>query len=536
MTPRKQNFLSFTLLLTVAAAIFRLFRLDAPLEYDEIWTLEYYATNSIRAIFTELALPNNHPLNSLAVRYTVNLGSAPQWIRLIPYLAGVLSVPLMGIVAFKFWRRKSAALWSMFFLAVLPFAVFHSQQARGYSLQLFFLLLFTVALFLTRRCPVLGAIGIVLGATGAMLTLPTSAFYLAAIGGVAAWRCRKTWKVNRPGMISLAIAGGISLFWVLINFNALQANRGWGIPLDSFSVTFEFLKELAWQNALPLLFAIPALLFCFRRSTPILWIWLCLAAAAIAFNAGQVRTYLPLAAATILLSGMGAAWLTRHFSRRRNVVIWLSVLVSLAGLSAAYQKPYPNWYSIHQMIQELPQEILVIAPANDSYPLAWNSAPDSYQEQLRRIVLFPPEAPPRKLLVISRNGQLSGCTLNGAESPVPVTIPGVPIPFETMQGMLYGLEELNSSPQADELVIAIVRPLPEAETRALLFKLLFTQKDFLTFNIRFSVPITKDDITYRYYIAGGYVTHPENTDWIGFLQKKPGSTTLYRVVPLEKIR
>lgn len=199
MNRRKKRFCLLILGLTGLAALFRIFRLDAALEYDEIWTLENYASASLKVIFTELALPNNHPLNSLAVKLTAFSGGAPQWIRLVPFLAGVLAVPLAGAAAFGLWKRRSAALWSMFFVAVLPQAVLYSQQARGYSLQLFFLLVFTAGLLAARRRPVAGCAGILLGAAGAMLTLPTSAFYLAAIGSAGLYRCRKDYREPPPG-------------------------------------------------------------------------------------------------------------------------------------------------------------------------------------------------------------------------------------------------------------------------------------------------------------------------------------------------
>ena len=314
MNRRKKRFCLLILGLTGLAALFRLFRLDAALEYDEIWTLENYASASLKVIFTELALPNNHPLNSLAVKLTAFSGGAPQWIRLVPFLAGVLAVPLAGAAAFGLWKRRSAALWSMFFVAVLPQAVLYSQQARGYSLQLFFLLVFTAGLFAARRRPVAGCAGILLGAAGAMLTLPTSAFYLAAIGSAGLYRCRKDYRNRLPAAFSLAAAGAGSLIWVLVNLKSFEANRSWGSPIDSFGDLFSFLIDTAGQNLpYPVLFgALTALLLGFRRSRPLLWLWGCLTVSAVAFNAGPPRTYLPLAAATALTAGYGIDLLLRQ--------------------------------------------------------------------------------------------------------------------------------------------------------------------------------------------------------------------------------
>lgn len=535
---RQQKFLLFGLLITAAGALFRLFRLGAALEYDEIWTLEHYAAESLRTIFTTLSLPNNHPLNSLAVKLTTFSGAAPQWIRLAPCIAGVLAIPLAGAVGFGLWRRRKAALWSMFFVAVLPPAVFYSQQARGYSLQLFFLLLFAAGLYAAKRFPWPGCAGIFLGAAGAMLTLPTSAFYLGAAGTAAAFRCRKTWRKHLPAAIALAAAGAFALAWVLVNFKQFQANRSWGIPIGSFAAFGTFLYDTVNETlpAIVLLAAVPALLLRFHRSLPVLWIWLWLIAGAVLFNGGPARTYLPLAAATALLSGGGVALLHHRFPAYGKIVAAVFIVLPLAALAAAYRTPYPDWYAIHRTTQQLPPEVLVLFPATDSNPLAWNNAPDAYREQLRRLAPLPPGHGKRSLLVVSRDGSLTGSTMNGAEREVPVAAEGVPVEFDAMRGTLYELEELDGPPAAGDTVVAFIRPLPEKEAIQRMLTLFSHQKNFLFFNIWLCPPVTEGGATYRYYLAGGNVARPEETDWERFLRERPGATALYRVIPPGKSR
>ena len=120
---RKQFYLTAALLMLLALAL-RLLRFGDALEYDEIWTLESYAAGPVSRIFTDLALPNNHPLNSLLVKLIALTGAPVTWIRLGSLAAGMLAVPLAGITALGLWKRRSTALWAMFFLAVLPGAVF----------------------------------------------------------------------------------------------------------------------------------------------------------------------------------------------------------------------------------------------------------------------------------------------------------------------------------------------------------------------------------------------------------------------------
>ena len=537
MNRRKKRFCLLILGLTGLAALFRLFRLDAALEYDEIWTLENYASASLKVIFTELALPNNHPLNSLAVKLTAFSGGAPQWIRLVPFLAGVLAVPLAGAAAFGLWKRRSAALWSMFFVAVLPQAVFYSQQARGYSLQLFFLLVFTAGLFAARRRPVAGCAGILLGAAGAMLTLPTSAFYLAAIGSAGLYRCRKDYRNRLPAAFSLAAAGAGSLIWVLVNLKSFEANRSWGSPIDSFGDLFSFLIDTAGQN-LPYPGPVRSADRIVARLPP-------QPAAALALGlpdsvGGRIQCR---SAAHIPAAGGGdrAHGRIRNrpaaapFSGRPEIPGRMFRAGRAGRAAAAYRQPYPDWYAIHRTIRELPPEITVVFPANDSNPLAWNNAPGSYREQLRRIAPLPPGHAERKLLVVSRDGSMTGSTSSGAETKIPLSVPGIPVELDAMHGMLYGLEKLDGPPAAGTPFLAFIRPLPEPEAKKLL-RILSAGQECLFLNFWLCTPVTENDILYRYYLAGGIAGEPEKTGWDAFLHEKPGATALYRIVPAGKSR
>ena len=130
------------LLLVLFAAALRLGNFFGALDYDEIWTMSYFSTRGLKAIFTELSLPNNQPLNSLFVKFAIEAGT-PLWgIRLHSLVAGVLAVLLMVPIGIRIGRSRGAGLWSALFLLCSAPAAVYSQLARGYELQLFFLLLY----------------------------------------------------------------------------------------------------------------------------------------------------------------------------------------------------------------------------------------------------------------------------------------------------------------------------------------------------------------------------------------------------------
>ena len=117
------------LLIGIAARLTHLF---SGLEYDEIWTLENFAPLPLSRILTDLALPNNHPLNTLGVWICATLFQSPWSIRLPALLAGLGALPLMALVAFL-WSRKWLAAWvaTLIFALCTP-VILYAQQAREY--------------------------------------------------------------------------------------------------------------------------------------------------------------------------------------------------------------------------------------------------------------------------------------------------------------------------------------------------------------------------------------------------------------------
>ena len=88
----RRRWMLIALALIALGAVLRIERLGNALDYDEIWTLEDFATGTIREIFTRLSLPNNHPLNSLSVKWISSLSREGFALRLPAFAAGILPV------------------------------------------------------------------------------------------------------------------------------------------------------------------------------------------------------------------------------------------------------------------------------------------------------------------------------------------------------------------------------------------------------------------------------------------------------------
>ena len=119
----------------------------SALEYDEIWTLENFSNLPVFKLLTELALPNNQPLNSLFVKLTALL-NAPVWtIRLHSLIAALLTLPLTGSIAYILsGKSKIAGAACMFFMALSAPDIAYATLARGYALQVYFLALYGAGL------------------------------------------------------------------------------------------------------------------------------------------------------------------------------------------------------------------------------------------------------------------------------------------------------------------------------------------------------------------------------------------------------
>ena len=129
--------------ITLLAAALRFTNLG----YDSLWFDEALTRQTAAAGFAAaLAVRDHVPL--LYWLTTVVLRLLPEHevtLRLVSALAGVLAVPLMVALG-RAARLPGAGLWAALLLAVSPFHIRYSQEARHYALLLLFGLLATVLL------------------------------------------------------------------------------------------------------------------------------------------------------------------------------------------------------------------------------------------------------------------------------------------------------------------------------------------------------------------------------------------------------
>lgn len=331
-------------------------------EYDELWTLNHYAqAESARVIFTDLTVPNNHPLHSLLVRWSVASGGAAEWVvRLPAWLAGValwIAIPL--VTRELTGDRQLAFVTGLLCAASAP--LFHfSHTARGYGLQTLGVVAFVGAVAASRRdirwlaaAPVAGL--------AALLTLPTTILFVAPVL-VADWVARR-----RDRAVWLAHGSFCLLAGVWVWFGAAQWSQGreaFGIPVESVLDWLRFaggvIVEL-WGLWLPA-FMLLALVAGNHRK--LAWLlaamiaWPLLAAALT--RAGPARAYVPLVPAGILLAALGM----RQLGRWQWAPVGVAVVLLPGHLR---QWTPPDWRAIAPALGALASPLYINYRPTDGY-------------------------------------------------------------------------------------------------------------------------------------------------------------------------
>jgi uncharacterized membrane protein len=132
------RYLQILLSLTLIGAFLRFYNLGYnSLWLDEASTLNF-AIKSIPDIWQATTAGEfNPPLFYWTEHIMLLFGNSEVVLRFIPALLGVLTIPLIYLVGREFMDRNTGIIAGAAF-AFSPFLVFYSQEARAYSMMLFF--------------------------------------------------------------------------------------------------------------------------------------------------------------------------------------------------------------------------------------------------------------------------------------------------------------------------------------------------------------------------------------------------------------
>jgi len=536
-TEKDRIFGLLLLLILVAGAFLRTQTLFGALEYDEIWSLENFAGLPVLKIFTELALPNNQPLNSLWIKFVSSVGG-PVWsIRLLSLSASLAALPLTGFAAWVLaGKKKPAFLWAMAFLAFSGPDIAYASLARGYALQVFFLALYTAGLASCgslrpqkeglRHLP---EAAVFAGGAGAVLTLPTSIMYLAVITLAAGLIYRR-----RPPESLLAVLGAgavLTLVYCLGNFRQLNEARRWGTPIAGPGEFFTFISGTLDQLLVPLML-LPLLLFVIlkRRELPLLLVIVLPLLAAAVTNGGPARTYLPCCAAAAVAAGCAAAELTERLKKRGARVLacllFAGILCTGPAVSLLRWRT-PDWRKVCERSAKEPFSVLVVHRATSGYPLAWNNRPAIYTDFVNRLL---DRSPVRELLMFDGPGRINGNDGNNSENVLTVAVQGRPDVLCGLPCRRYTLREVTGVSPGDAVILAI-RPVFAREMSQMLFTLRNSGIAWLKLNPWLCYYINRPEGSYRYALLAGKI--PQNCAFDAgiFAASANGAVSIYRIEP-----
>jgi hypothetical protein len=242
---RRQH-LVYLSLITLLAAFLRLYRL----EQWSIWVDEAHTWRDVSSPIGSFFDSERswYPLSFLMLRWLADVGALPQfsegWLRLPFACCGIVSVPLLAVLGNALVGRR-AALLAALFLAVNPWHIYFSQNARGY-VMVFFCATIAAGLFwlgLQRGSRGLRVAGVAAAAVGGachltgLSLLPMFVVYplLGHLRGRGAWR----W------VIVLGAAGLLVplLFWLLPPLHMFQRAKS-DVSLTHLLVTAAFFFRL----------------------------------------------------------------------------------------------------------------------------------------------------------------------------------------------------------------------------------------------------------------------------------------------------
>ncbi len=177
-------------------AALRLYHLNSGLWFDEIQTLTASVRSPLLEIVTHFPSNNDHLLYSVLAHISISAFGEHAWsLRLPSALFGLAAIPMLYLFALQVTTRLEAVVAASM-LAVSYHHIWFSQNARGYSMLLFWTLLGSYLLLKGLRDNRRGTfVAYAVVAALGIYTHLTMAFVVAGHAAVAAWQV----LIERPG-------------------------------------------------------------------------------------------------------------------------------------------------------------------------------------------------------------------------------------------------------------------------------------------------------------------------------------------------
>lgn len=452
---------------------------NRSLEYDEVWTFQNYTNLPAAQIFTDLATPNNHPLNTLFIQWCINDDNFLFYqLRLPVLLFGIATILLTILLTWKAVKRKDSVLFAVSCVAFNGYLIHYSQTARGYSIQTFFVLLAAAALYWLsqhKNSIFYGAI-FLLAAICSCLTITSGLIFICALcGAYLITNLRKTsfktlLKENYVFLISALLFCLFAGIWYGMNYKNIAAGQSFGTSVVHPWLFLKFTAEMTTKLILfPFIIIHIAVLFIRgyprKKISVFALVFLGLTfLSALATKAGFDRVYLPVFPISAITAAMVLPDVLFHFRKEKlttPLLLLLSVLIIIPMNASRKSQQKPDYIPLMQeIIRDIGLDIFVNFSVHDTYPLRFNY-PESVQDYLKRL-----EQPLLKgFLQVNSKGDISVYD-PGSGSAVSVKTPSGPIQhLQSQTGVgieLFALEPLTlqTDPKGKVLLVTMA-PHPQ---------------------------------------------------------------------------
>ena len=485
------------LLITLLAFAVRVIHLGGDsFWFDELLTFDS-ATQSLATIVAEPSV--SHPPGFDVLEY----GAVQIWgqsefaVRLPSALAGALSVPLVYVIGVLIASRR-IGLWSALFLALSPFHIRYSQEARGYAMQVALAAASTVCLLLALKrrqwrwwigfglTSVLGAYVLL----GALLVLASQIAYVGVLIVVNLISRRWTWRETGRVVAGLAIAGAViviayspyilpAIKGVLVNIGPNAQQSDWfGVPITDWAAASYL--AFGYGTALPAalmggLALIGLAASAVRRNaSAVVWLVAGSVLPLLAINlAGISRAPLPkyvlfILPVYLLAISIGVAeiidWIVRRgewrWLRYTPLIVGLALTgVSLPAIAAEHDRADEDWRAILSYVRQVGRDGDVFVPITLDLSDSFNQGGEGLTHYLPQyfsdyVLLVGEHLTDPRVADLARAAQSDGnlwIVVYQRNHPVEITDPEVQvIPF---QGSFYVLHPPNTArPALEELI------------------------------------------------------------------------------------
>lgn len=476
----------FLLLILAIGTFLRLQELFHTLEYDEVWTLQTFLKQPLSRIFSDFDLPNNHPLNTIAVCLGF-FGKECAWtIRLGAFLASLGSI-IAGYALARRLAGRAAGLCTAFALAVLPHWVFYGSIARGYSGQTLFLLLTAFFLLKARKSLIFTALSIISGILAAV-SLPTSILWLFPLGCIILCRAVKKKNFCDKSLYAIIIIGIFNAVWLLYNLPSYRKGTVFQTVIEKGDHIDHFFSIFS-ANGFPLWMLIISSILLFRRKlfSTLLFCALFAPLVTIFTTPGPFRVFQPSGICGIILVSAALWQLMQRFAKkylRYTPAFFIILLIPVYFSTRSAITREPDWKQLGAMLSQLPPSLLPCFRATDGFPAQWNH-PKFSDEFIKRLQYNFSQQQCSLLLI---GDELSGIGSNGETVILPVPPTARRHVENDLIMYIVNLQQISTLPPG-KFAIVLLPVQPSSQLNTNVKHLLNSQSNIIMLNSFMTFPL-----------------------------------------------